>query len=99
LRRTPKLSDRRGQRASAEADDVVKPVTHKTETQSAGSLQRPVQVSRYAADHFHLFSNLVVAWRAAPPAAITMANILSKLFSTAAHFNALALIRDLDSRT
>ena len=38
-----KLSDRRWPRASAEADDVVKPVTHKTETPSAGSLQRLVR--------------------------------------------------------
>jgi hypothetical protein len=37
---TTKLSDRRGQRASAEADDAVKPITHQTETHSAGSPQR-----------------------------------------------------------
>ena len=50
---TTKLSDRRGQRASTEADEVAKPVIHKTKTPSAGSLQRLVQVSRYAADRIH----------------------------------------------
>jgi hypothetical protein len=37
---TFKLSDRRGPRATAEADNFVKPVTHKTETIGAGSLER-----------------------------------------------------------
>jgi len=32
---TIKLSNRRWQRASTEADDIVKPVTHKTKTHSA----------------------------------------------------------------
>jgi len=42
MRLTTKLSDRRGQGRSAEADDVAKPVTCKAETPSAGSLQRLV---------------------------------------------------------
>ena len=33
-----------------------------------------VQVSRYAADQFHLFNNPVVAWRAPPTVAITIAS-------------------------
>ena len=41
----PSSSDRRGQRASAEGEDFVKPVTHQTETPSAGSLQRPGQAN------------------------------------------------------
>jgi hypothetical protein len=44
-RLTSKLSDRRSQRTSTEADDVVEPVTHKTETHSAGSLQRHCQAA------------------------------------------------------
>src|SRR5437773_5801775 len=40
---TSRFSDRRSQRASARADDVVKPVTHQTERFSAGWMQRMIR--------------------------------------------------------
>jgi hypothetical protein len=66
-----------------------------------GPLERRVQVSRYAADQFHLFNNPVVAWRAPPPVAITMASsVLCSFYCRAFQRginNVLAFIRGLDS--
>ena len=67
----------------------------------AAPLEPRVQVSRYAADQFHLFNNPVVAWRALPPVAITMASsVLCSFYCRAfqrGFNNVLAFIRGLDS--